>query len=137
MVATCCTWFLMKPPVRRRLVTPMLSALACGPVLTPVPRGPLFVWLVRVLILSAGVIHRNYQTLLKAVGLGPDDGRSYNLLFTESWMMVVPRSREKWQGVGFNSMAFSGIVVLPQEKLGEFSAAPLALLRTISVPVQE
>ena len=62
---------------------------------------------------------------------------SYNFLMTRSWMMVVPRGAEKWNGVGLNAMAFSCIFVLPVEKLADFSSAPLALLRAITLPTTE
>lgn len=84
---------------------------------------------------ASELLYRHYRALLAEVGLEENDPtQSYNMLMTKSWMMVVPRGREKWQGVAFNSMAFSGIIVLPVEKLADFTAAPLSLLRTIGVP---
>ena len=84
---------------------------------------------------ACAVLYSHYMELVKAVGLTVDSPAAYNFLMTPTWMMVVPRGREKWQNIPFNAMVYSGIVVLPAERVADFAAAPLALLRSISSPV--
>ena len=55
-----------------------------------------------------------YQQMLRRHRLVPpaaDDGRmagSYNLLVTRRWMLMVPRVRECFHPISFNSLAFAG-----------------------------
>lgn len=77
-----------------------------------------------------------YQALLQAVGLspgaswqGPQTG-AYNLLCNRQWMMVVPRSQEKYAGISVNSLGFAGsLLVKSHEKLSQLKAiGPMQLL---------
>ena len=57
--------------------------------------------------LGADDAHRIYRRACAAVGV-VDRNRPYNMLLTRSWMLVVPRSRERWQGVSINALGFAG-----------------------------
>lgn len=57
----------------------------------------------------------NYRTLLAAVGIHPLPGAvelrqsaPYNLLFTRRWMLLVPRSRECFETLSINALAYAG-----------------------------
>ncbi|WP_432695512.1 ATP adenylyltransferase family protein [Marinobacterium sp. YM272] len=59
---------------------------------------------------NAQVMLRAYLTLRTYLDLGEAD--PYNLLVTDEWMMLVPRSQEKWQGISFNALAFCGAMLV-------------------------
>ena len=42
--------------------------------------------------------------------------RPYNLLVSPDWMVLVPRSRECWDGVSLNALAFIGAVLVRSEE---------------------
>ncbi len=58
---------------------------------------------------------------------------AYNLLLTRRWMMVVPRTRERWGPVSVNAVGFAGLL-LARGDAGEAlsEAGPLTALRTVA-----
>lgn len=52
-----------------------------------------------------------------------DDGiqttSPYNLLITHKWMLMVPRSKESFEGISFNSLAFVGALLVRCDEDGE------------------
>lgn len=56
------------------------------------------------------VLEGAYLALRTYLDLGEDE--PYNLLATDEWMMLVPRSNEKWQGISFNALAFCGAILV-------------------------
>lgn len=90
----------------------------------------------------------SYRTLLAAMGVTsnkPSDkpnntqwqGKqtaAYNLLCTRQWMMLVPRSQEKYANISVNSLGFAGsLLVRNQEKLEELKAiGPMTLLKKVA-----
>jgi sulfate adenylyltransferase (ADP) / ATP adenylyltransferase len=83
-----------------------------------------------------------YRRLLNAVGIRStkhwqeSQTAAYNLLCTREWMMVVPRSREKYANISVNSLGFAGsLLVRDKEKLAELlSLCPLTLLQQVGYP---
>jgi ATP adenylyltransferase len=80
-----------------------------------------------------------YRRLLQAVGvIWPADGgrfaKPYNLLVTRRWMLVVPRSRECFQSISCNSLAFAGAWLVRDEPELELLKrhGPLAALRCVT-----
>ncbi|MEM8505412.1 MAG: DUF4922 domain-containing protein [Cyanobacteria bacterium P01_D01_bin.1] len=80
----------------------------------------------------------HYQKLLSAVGIhsGDWEGKqtaAYNLLCTRKWMMVVPRSQEKFLDISVNSLGFAGsLLVKNKEKLEQLKQlGPMKLLRKV------
>jgi ATP adenylyltransferase len=75
---------------------------------------------------SALLLLESYKILQKRF-----PSRAYNLLVTNNWMLLVPRSREKVLNISLNSLAFAGcFFVRSQEyfdKLAQYG--PLNLLR--------
>jgi ATP adenylyltransferase len=79
-----------------------------------------------------------YRAMLEAVGLNrrsepPDADQSapYNLLCTRDWMLLVPRSREFFEGVSINAIGFAGgLLVRNREQLEILRVrGPMAALR--------
>jgi ATP adenylyltransferase len=69
---------------------------------------------------GAGDTAEVYGALLGAVGIGEND--PYNLLVTRSWMLLVPRSRERFESISVNALGFAGSLLVRSE-------AELSLLR--------
>ena len=79
-----------------------------------------------------------YQALAAQTGLGLKKDRSdrpYNLLATRRWVMVVPRSRERTDGVSVNALGFAGALLVRDRQGFETvrSRGPLAVLREVGV----
>ncbi|MEO0808078.1 MAG: phosphorylase, partial [Cyanobacteria bacterium J06643_4] len=57
----------------------------------------------------------------------------YNLLCTRQWMMIVPRSQEKFAGISVNSLGFAGsLLVKNQQTLEALKAiGPVTLLEHV------
>ena len=103
-------------------IAPLLEQAPEGARFTRVPAFPFlhsFVWLEKGIAGSpADAAHRTfglYGAMLKQVGMTPPlNGRSvphsqpYCLLMTREWMLLVPRSREFFEDVSLNSLAFAG-----------------------------
>ncbi len=51
-------------------------------------------------------MRRTYEALRREAGLRV--AQPYNLLVTHEWMLVVPRARDRFEGVSVNSLAFAG-----------------------------
>ncbi len=90
---------------------------------------------------AASECFRHYSTLLKYVGLKPPkndltrQSSPYCLLLTRDWMLVVPRSREHFEEISLNSLAFAGSFFVRNEKQLERLKAhgPLRALTSVSV----
>ena len=84
----------------------------------------------------------HYHSLLSAVGITSStrwQGKqtaAYNLLCTREWMMIVPRSQEKYADISVNSLGFAGsLLVKDTESLTQLkSIGPMALLQKVSFP---
>jgi ATP adenylyltransferase len=81
-----------------------------------------------------------YQQMMEAVGLGDGlrsaDSRTaaYNLLVTRRWMLLVPRSREHFEGISLNALAFAGaLLVRDSEQLQLLKrCGPMTALRYVA-----
>jgi ATP adenylyltransferase len=67
---------------------------------------------------------------------GPRQSAPYNLLATRSWLLAVPRARERVEDVSLNALAFAGSFVVPDaERLARVRLrGPLAMLREAAPP---
>lgn len=80
-----------------------------------------------------------YLELLAKVGLSvgdePFQSGGYNLLATRNWMMIIPRSQEKFEGISINSLGFAGaLLVKNSEQLKNLkSYHPLTVLKQVGV----
>lgn len=84
-----------------------------------------------------------YGNLLASVGMTSPSGdrptrqsRPYCFLVTRDWLLLAPRSREYWEGISFNSLAFAGSLFVRNEaQLDRIKAyGPMNALKLVSVP---
>jgi ATP adenylyltransferase len=81
-----------------------------------------------------------YAAMLQSLGMqSPPHLRQsmpYCFLVTREWMLLVPRSREHFEDISFNSLAFAGsFFVRSAEQLERLrSFGPLNALRSVAVP---
>jgi sulfate adenylyltransferase (ADP) / ATP adenylyltransferase len=81
-----------------------------------------------------------YVQMLRQHTLGPPRGSdermpgSYNLLVTRRWMLLVPRVRECFQTISFNSLAFAGALLIqdPAQMDQLRAAGPFAALEWVA-----
>lgn len=65
------------------------------------------------------ILEEYYQRLLKKVNITIENdkpNRNYNLLITEDWMMIIPRSQEKFASISINSLGFAGVFLVKNEE---------------------
>ena len=60
----------------------------------------------------------------------------YNLLITNEWMLVVPRSRDRFEDISINSLAFAGSFFLRDAKHANtiVAAHPMSVLKSVAMP---
>lgn len=77
-----------------------------------------------------------YHQLLMAAGVAASEElcEDYNWLMTRRWMMVVPRTAERWQGLSINALAFAGALLARDEAEAERirQAGPASVLRAVT-----
>jgi ATP adenylyltransferase len=81
-----------------------------------------------------GEMARAYLDLHRRAGLaGP---QPYNLLVTHEWMLVVPRARERYEGISINSLAYAGSFFVRDARGAHAIAAakPMAVLKSVAMP---
>ena len=76
-----------------------------------------------------------YRGLARSVDLDTAP-RPYNLVVTRDWMLLVPRTRESFQGVSINALGFAGsLLVHSHEQLARVrELGPLRFLSEVSEP---
>ena len=90
--------------------------------------------------LEAGQVSRpdamaaTYRELREGVGL--TGTQPYNLLVTHEWMLCVPRSRDKFEGVSINSLAFAGSFFVRDaaHAAAICAAKPMSVLKSVAMP---
>jgi sulfate adenylyltransferase (ADP) / ATP adenylyltransferase len=84
-----------------------------------------------------------YSDMLENTGLNrPDASRltqqsmPYCLLVTRDWMLLVPRSKEHFEDISFNSLAFAGsLFVQDKRQLARLKTfGPMNALRSVTIP---
>jgi len=75
-----------------------------------------------------------YLDLHRQAGLRP--AQPYNLLVTHEWMLAVPRSRDRFEGISINSLAFAGSFFVRDAKHAHAVAAagPMSVLKSVAMP---
>lgn len=60
----------------------------------------------------------------------------YNLLVTHEWMLIVPRARDKFEGISINSLAFAGSFFVRDAAHANVIAAahPMSVLKSVTAP---
>lgn len=85
---------------------------------------------------------QSYQEMLRYLNMAPVGApsdrvpRSYNLLATRRWMLVIPRVAERFQTVSLNSLAFAGAMLVRAASQFEQlrDAGPFTALETVAAP---
>jgi ATP adenylyltransferase len=77
----------------------------------------------------------SYHDLLAAVGI-TTTSQPYNLLISERWMLLVPRSREHFEEVSVNALGFAGSLLVPDhDRLQRVRAVgPMRVLQRVTGP---
>lgn len=130
-------------------VEPLLEGIKGEAGICTVPAFPFlhsFIWLdaglVRDPAAAAKTSFALYGEMLHSVGLNaPDASRlvvqsmPYCFLVTRGWMLLVPRSREFFDGVSLNSLAYAGsLFVRDEDQLERLKAfGPLKALASVAV----
>lgn len=92
---------------------------------------------------SGASLHACYRKLLQAAGLSVDASvgsqaltEPYNLLMTRRWILLVPRSRECFEGISINALAFAGafLVKNAQQLAALRRVGPMTALREVTRP---
>lgn len=85
-----------------------------------------------------------YARMLEQVGMAPPapsgltrQSLPYCLLVTRGWMLLVPRSREHFEDISLNSLAYAGSLFVWDEKLLERlrEHGPMNALRDVALPL--
>jgi sulfate adenylyltransferase (ADP) / ATP adenylyltransferase len=84
-----------------------------------------------------------YAAMLGSVGMGtpgaailPRQTRPYCLLVTRQWMLLVPRSREHFEDISLNALAFAGSFYVANERQLQRlrSFGPFNALKAVTLP---
>ena len=75
-----------------------------------------------------------YLALHRQAGLAAP--KPYNLLITHEWMLIVPRSRDRFEGVSINSLAFAGSYFVRDAAHAHIivESRPMFVLRSVAMP---
>jgi sulfate adenylyltransferase (ADP) / ATP adenylyltransferase len=120
----------------------MTAALPRGVAsLTPLPH-PQLTWRHAFVRLDRHVdgagLHEAFWRAATHCGLRPVDGGMppYNFLANDEWMLVVPRSRERCEGISVNALGFAGsMFVRDRDEIDRVRAiGPLSMLKAVAVP---
>ena len=59
-----------------------------------------------------------YRQILRDLGIetvNNQPSQDYNLLITQNWIKIIPRSQEKYQSISINSLGFAGALLVRNE----------------------
>jgi ATP adenylyltransferase len=82
----------------------------------------------------AGSWYEAYDSLRKIL---PAEDTSYSMLFTRTWMLMIPRRRERYEGISFNSLAFAGYILACHRQDFDFilhQSNPIDILKELAFP---
>ncbi len=81
-------------------------------------------------------LYEKYLELADYTGLSGQWG-PYNLLITREWMLLIPRTRERFEGISVNSLGFAGTLLV--KDVSEFEiierAGLFKILNSVTVPL--
>lgn len=95
---------------------------------------------------SGASLHASYRKLLRAAGLPVDATAGshtpttpYNLLMTRNWMLLVPRSRERFEDISINAVGFAGAFLVNDKAQLETlrRIGPMTALQHVTGPFAE
>ena len=79
---------------------------------------------------------RMLEELDLLTGIETGQPKPYNFLMTRQWMMIIPRSMGRFEGISVNALGFAGLLLVKDHKrLGQLEKlGPSKLLNTVSAP---
>jgi ATP adenylyltransferase len=92
---------------------------------------------------AAQEAHERYLDLLQRLGIEPvtragecRQSGPYNLLMTNGWMLLVPRTAECFRGISVNALGFAGSLFVKDQAQLELirSAGPMRILTDVAAP---
>lgn len=109
-------------------IEPLLAGTAEG----RAPALPFRHAVARLEALTAQALEARYRAMLDDLGLEPS--APYNLLVTQAWMLMVPRRRERVDGVAVNALGYAGCFFVREAADIETIRArgPLAVLAALA-----
>jgi ATP adenylyltransferase len=130
-------------PEVRLPIEPLFQSIETPAIVTKTPELPFVHALIRFDpqdIKSPTRMLHYYQKLLQAVGMSTNQvmqSAPYNLLATQNWMFVVPRSQEKFASISINSLGFAGALLVrnleQRERLRQLQ--PMNLLKNVAIAI--
>jgi ATP adenylyltransferase len=95
--------------------------------------------------IAGGILYDKYLKLANYCEVVPESAvlpdqkqlRPYNLLLTREWMMIIPRSRESWNGISVNSLGYAGGLLAKSDEEMEIirKDGPFSVLTNVGFPV--
>ncbi|MDJ0838086.1 MAG: phosphorylase [Acidobacteriota bacterium] len=87
---------------------------------------------------AADEMFEHYHRAMHNLGLwgnGKRQAGPYNLIATREWMMVAPRSRESYRGIGVNALGFAGTLLVRNDEMSALlkTIGPLDLLAEVGI----
>jgi ATP adenylyltransferase len=88
-------------------------------------------------------LHEAYRALLARAGIrsertpeGERQSEAYNLLVTRDWMLLVPRSRDEFEGASINSLGYAGALLVrePHQLEAVRRLGPMGVLSQVARP---
>ena len=122
----------------------LFDALARGPGVARVPGLPFrhaFSWNDAQTLRSGDALRKTYLELLAAAGISAiahegalQQSAPYNLLVTRAWMLLVPRSRERFERISINALGFAGSLFVKDafELARVREIGPMAMLAAVA-----
>ncbi|KEQ14653.1 hypothetical protein GZ77_10075 [Endozoicomonas montiporae] len=68
---------------------------------------------------TAEKVYKLYLAMISQLDSGkslPSAPEPYNLLMTDHWMMVIPRARDRYQGISINALGFAGLILVKNDE---------------------
>jgi sulfate adenylyltransferase (ADP) / ATP adenylyltransferase len=131
--------FPMEKEIDRVPISALIENIQSHDRITVIPEFPFLHALTRLEpnITPEDLLQRYYE-LLEILGIRSNrvmQSAPYNLLATREWMLIVPRSQPGFSGIGVNSLAFAGaLLVQNSEQLETLKQLrPLNFLKNVAV----
>lgn len=96
--------------------------------------------------IAARILLDSYYTLLDASGLqcteerkAPQFALPYNLLITQQWMLLIPRSTECVEGISVNALGFAGALFVHDATQTQIAKklGPMSILEQVALPIAQ
>lgn len=68
---------------------------------------------------TAEQVYKLYLSMISQFNPGKPAGQlpaPYNLLMTDNWMMIIPRTHDRYQGISINALGFAGLILVKNDE---------------------